>query len=139
VGFTWKNLMAGRVDVFGDLTYTNARTDVGVSGGSYANNPFALAAPAPALPPGVPAILFIPAANLPTVTSKSIDVRLSAQYAIDKHSLVRFLYWFSHLDTSDYMYQGMQFGSLTNVIPTNEQPFHYNIHVVGLSYIYRWQ
>ena len=138
-GFTYKNLMGGRLELFGDVTYTNAHTDIGVTGGSYANNPLALASPAPPLAAGVPAILFIPAANLPTVTSKSIDLRLSAQYAIDKHSLIRFLYWFEHLDTSDYMYQGMQFGSLTNVIPTNEQPFHYNVHVVGLSYIYRWQ
>jgi hypothetical protein len=131
--------MSGRLEILGDLVYTNARTDIGVAGGSYANNPFALAAPAPALGPGVPAVFFIPAANLPTVTTKTIDVRLAGQYAIDKASAVRLLYWFQHLDSSDYMYDGMQFGTLTNIMPTNEQPFHYNVHVVGLSYIYRWQ
>jgi MtrB/PioB family decaheme-associated outer membrane protein len=138
-GFRYKNLMGGRLEIIGDLVYTNARTDIGVAGGSYANNPFALAAPAPALGPGVPAVFFIPAANLPTVTTKTIDVRLAGQYAIDKASAVRLLYWFQHLDSSDYMYDGMQFGTLTNIMPTNEQPFHYNVHVVGLSYIYRWQ
>jgi hypothetical protein len=131
--------MAGRVELMGDLTYTDARTDIGVAGGSYANNPFALAAPAPPLAAGVPAVFFIPAANLPTVTTKTIDVRLGAQYAIDKRSAVRVLYWFSHLDSSDYVYDGMQFGSLTNVVPSNEQPFHYNVHVIGVSYLYRWQ
>ena len=139
VGFDHKNLMAGRLEVMGDLVYTNARTDIGVAGGSYANNPFALATPAPALAAGVPAVFFIPAANLPTVTTKTIDVRLAAQYAIDKNSTVRVLYWYEHLNSSDYVYDGMQFGSLTNIIPTNEQPFHYNVHVIGVSYIYRWQ
>lgn len=139
VGFTWKNLMAGKLDVLGDLVYAKARTDIGVAGGSYANNPFALAAPAPALAPGVPAVLFIPAANLPTATTKTIDLRLSAQYAIDKSSAIRLLYWYEHLTSNDYVYDGMQFGTLTNIMPTNEQPFHFNVHVIGVSYLYRWQ
>ena len=52
---------------------------------------------------------------------------------------MRLLYWYQHLTSSDYIYDGMQFGTLTNVIPTSEQPFHYNVHVVGVSYVYRWQ
>ena len=139
VSFRQKNLMAGKLEILGDLTYTDARTAIGVSGGSYANNPFALATPAPALAAGVPAVYFIPAVGMPTVSTKTIDVRLSAQYSIDKHSAVRFLYWYEHLNSSDYYFDGVQFGTLTNVTPTNEQPFHENVNVVGISYIYRWQ
>ena len=139
VSFRQKNLMAGKLEVLGDLTYTDARTDIGVSGGSYANNPLALGTPAPALAAGVPAVYFIPAVGMPTVSTKTIDVRLSAQYSIDKHSAVRFLYWYEHLNSSDYYFDGVQFGTLTNVMPTNEQPFHENVNVVGVSYIYRWQ
>jgi MtrB/PioB family decaheme-associated outer membrane protein len=139
VGFAWKNLAAGKIDVLGDLVYADARTDIGVAGGSYANNPFAVSAPAPALPPGVPAVLFIPAADMPTASTKTLDLRLAAQYALDRNSAIRLLYWYEHLRSNDYIYAGMQFGSLANVIPTNEQPFHYNIHVIGVSYIYRWQ
>ena len=138
-GFKYKNLMGGRLEVGGDLVYTHARTDIGVAGGSYVNNPFALAAPAPALAPGVPAVFFIPAANMPTATTKTIELRLGGQYAIDKASAVRVLYWSQHLRSNDYVYDGMQFGTLTNVIPTNEQPFNYNVHVVGFTYIYHWQ
>src|SRR6185369_15724486 len=101
-GFKYRNLMGGRLEIAGDLVYTHARTDIGVAGGSYANNPFALAGPAPALAPGVPAVLFIPAANLPTATTKTIDLRLSAQYAIDKSSAIRLLYWYEHLRSNDY-------------------------------------
>jgi MtrB/PioB family decaheme-associated outer membrane protein len=139
VGLKYKNLMGGRLELTGDLVYTEARTDIGVAGGSYVNNPFALAAPAAALAPGVPAVFFIPAANTPTATNKLIELRLGGQYTIDKASAVRVLYWYQHLKSNDYVYDGMQFGTLTNVIPTNEQPFNYNVHVVGVSYIYRWQ
>jgi MtrB/PioB family decaheme-associated outer membrane protein len=139
IGFRYKNLMAGRLDLTGDLVYTDARTDIGVAGGSYVNNPFALAAPAAPLAPGVPAVFFIPAAPMPTVTARTIEVQLAGQYALDKSSAVRVAYWYQRLRTSDYIYDGMQFGSLTNVMPTNEQPFSYNVHVVGVTYIYRWQ
>ena len=138
-GFTYKNLMAGRLEIIGDLVFTRAQTDIGVAGGSYANNPFALAAPAPALGPGVPTVFFIPAAGMPTVTTRTFDLRLAGQYAIDKASMVRVLYWFQHMNSSDYIYDGMQFGTLTNVMPTNEQPFSYNVHVISVSYLYRWQ
>jgi hypothetical protein len=33
----------------------------------------------------------------------------------------------------------MQFGTITSVIPTNEQAPNYKVHVIGVSYIYRWQ
>jgi MtrB/PioB family decaheme-associated outer membrane protein len=138
-GFKYRNLMGGRLDIAGDLIYTKAHTDIGVAGGSYANNPFALAAPAPALAPGVPAVFFIPAANMPTATTETFELRLGGQYVIDKASALRVLYWYQHLKSSDYIYDGMQFGTLTNVIPTNEQPFNYNVHVIGISYVYTWQ
>ncbi len=33
----------------------------------------------------------------------------------------------------------MQYGTVTAVMPTNEQSPNYNVSVVGVSYIYRWQ
>jgi hypothetical protein len=29
----------------------------------------------------------------------------------------------------------MQFGSMQGVLPSNEQPFNYSVHVVGVSYV----
>jgi hypothetical protein len=84
-------------------------------------------------------VFFIPAANTPTATTKTIELRLGGQYELDKASALRMLYWYQHLKSNDYVYDGMQFGTLTNVIPTNEQPFNYNVHVVGVTYIYRFQ
>ena len=137
--FNYRGLMGGRLDLLGDLVYTHARTNNDVKGGQYVNNPFAAAAPAPVLPAGTPAVFFIPGAALPTVTTKTVEFRLSGQYAIDPQSAVRVAYWFQRLTSNDYTFEGMQYGTITSVIPTNEQPFNYRVHVVGVSYLYQWR
>ena len=134
-GFDWKNLAAGKLELMGNVLYSDARTDIGVSGGTYANNPFALAG-SPAVDP---AVLFIPAEGMPTVTEKLLELQLVGQYTIDRRSMVRLFYGYQRLKVTDYMYEGMQFGSLTGIMPTNEQAPNYNVSVVGLSYILRWQ
>jgi MtrB/PioB family decaheme-associated outer membrane protein len=134
-GVRYKGAMAGRLDLGGDLVFTRARTNNGMTGGTYANNPAAVAGQ----PAVVPAVIFIPAANLPAVTTNTIELKLTGQYAIDSASAVRLLYWFQRLRSTDYAFDGMQFGTITSVIPTNEQAPNYKVHVVGVSYIYRWQ
>src|SRR5205814_340003 len=74
----------------GDLVGTLARTHIGVRGGSYANNPFALAN-APPLAPGVAAVFFIPAADLPPVTTRTLELRLRAQFALSRASQLNLL------------------------------------------------
>jgi MtrB/PioB family decaheme-associated outer membrane protein len=137
--FNYRGLMGGRLDLLGDLIYTHARTNNDVRGGQYVNNPFAAAAPAPALPAGTPAVFFIPGTALPTVTTKTVEFRLSGLYAIDPQSAVRVAYWFQRLTSNDYSFEGMQYGTITSVIPTNEQPFSYRVHVIGVSYLYQWR
>ncbi len=138
-GFEYKNLMTGKLDLSADLVYTDAKTKIGVAGGSYVNNPAALAAPAPALPPGTPAVFFIEAADLPTVTTKTIEARLNGEYALGKSSALSLFYWYQRLRATDYAYDGMQFGSLTAVMPSSEQAPSYSVHVFGVSYIFHWQ
>ena len=135
IGLRHKGLMAGRLDLAADLVYTHANTDIGVQGGSYVNNPFAVAGQ----PAVVPAVLFIPAGNMPTVKSETVELRLNGQYVIDRSSTVRLLYWYQHLKTNDYAYDGMQYGTVSSVMPSSEQSPNYNVSVVGVSYIHRWQ
>jgi len=131
-----KGLKGGRLNLAGDLVYTWARTDTGVTGGSYANNPFALAG-APVLPPGVPAVFFIPATDLPTVSTRTLELRLRAQYAVGKSSQINLLAAYERLRSSDFAYDGMQFGTGTEQLPTNERPFSYSLAVFGISFIHR--
>ena len=87
----------------------------------------------------MPAAFFIPATDLPDVTNNTIEFRLVAQYNIDKKSAVRFMYMFGQLHSTDYAYEGMQYGTITSVMPTNQTAPNYNVSVFGLSYVYSWQ
>ena len=132
-----KQFIWHRLDLTADATYSRASTDVDVRGGSYANNPFALAG-APALAAGVPAVYYIPATNLPPVTTKTIDVRVGARISVGKSGDVRFFYEVERLKATDYAYDGMQFGTGTEQLPTLERAPDYTVHVVGLTFGYRF-
>lgn len=137
VSMTKKGLLARRLDLSGDVVFTRARTDIGVDGGSYANNPFALAG-APVLPSGQPAVIFVPAADLPAVTTRIFELQFSARYAISKTSNVRLIYGYQRLKAEDFMFDGLQPGTATTHMPTGEQAPNYAVHVVGLYYARRY-
>jgi MtrB/PioB family decaheme-associated outer membrane protein len=128
-----KNLAARRLELAAELVYTRARTENAAVGGSYVNNPLALAAPAPPLPSGTPAVFFIPAANYPLVRSDEISIRPSVTYAISKAASLQGFYWFQRLTPSDWRYQGLQYGTKTNYLPTSETVPSYQVQVAGLS------
>ena len=132
-----KQFIWHRLDLTADATYSRAATDVDVRGGSYANNPFALAG-APVLAAGVPAVLYVPAANLPPVTTKTIDLRLGARVSVGKSGEVRLFYEVQRMKATDYAYDGMQFGTGTEQLPSLEQAPDYTVHVVGLTFGYRF-
>jgi hypothetical protein len=139
VGFslTKKAFLSPRFDFIGDVVYSRAQTDVDVRGGSYSNNPFALAG-APVLPAGVPAILYIPAANLPPVVTNTLELRLTGRLSIGKSGALRVFYALQRTKNVDFAYEGLQFGTGTEQLPTNEQAMDYTIHLVGVSYAYRF-
>jgi MtrB/PioB family decaheme-associated outer membrane protein len=122
-----RNLMRGKLDLSGSLIYSRARTDVGVRGGAYVADP--------RFPAASGSQIFIPATNLPSVGSNSLELRLSGQYALDKLSSVRMIYAFKRLKTTDFAYDGAQFGSLTTVMPSSEQSPQYTVHLIGFSYV----
>lgn len=135
LGVNRKGLAGGRLDLGGELSGSRARTKLDVRGGSYVNNPLA-AAGQPAV---TPAVIFIPAEAFPTAVTKSYDFRLKARWTLNRASDLGLLYWYSHLAVSDYFYDGVQFGTTSIVMPTNEKPPSYNVNVVGVTYTYRWQ
>lgn len=136
--FRQKNLMAGKLDLTGSLLYSRARTNIDVNGGSYVTNPLALALPAPALAAGVPAVFYISAAALPTVTTDTVTLGLSGNYALDKASSVRVIYSYSRLKSSDYLYDGYQYGTGTNYLPLNQQAPNYTVNLMAVSYLHRF-
>jgi MtrB/PioB family decaheme-associated outer membrane protein len=130
-------LWKGRLRVNGDVVLTRALTNVDVNGGAYANNPYALAG-APPLPPGVPAAILIPATNLPTVMARTLDLRLGGSYAIDSATELRVLYLYEHMRVTDFAYDGMQFGTVANQMPTLERAPTYDNSVIAFFYRHRF-
>ena len=128
-----KNLAGRKLELAGELVYTRGRTENAVVGGSYVNNPLALAAPAPPLPSGTQAVFFIPAADYPLVRNDQISVRPSVTYAISKSANLQGFYWYQRLMSSDWRYQALQYGGKLNFTPTSEEAPSYEVHVAGLS------
>ena len=135
IAFQRKGLMAGKLQLSGDLSMTRARSDSGFTGGNYVNNPLAVAG----APAGTIAAYYIPATALPTVTTKSIDLHLAADYKIDQQSSARFGLFYSRLRSVDWAYDGMQPGGLTQLMPSNEQSPNYSIYAFAVSYVYRFR
>ncbi len=138
VGFVirMKNLLSGKLELTGEAMYSRARTDTAANGGGYVNNPYALAAPAPPLPAGIPAVFFIPASNYPTLRDDEITLRPSVTYALTKSASLRVFYMFQRLTETDWAYAGVQFGTVTNLLPTNEKAPTYLVHAAGISLVY---
>jgi MtrB/PioB family decaheme-associated outer membrane protein len=134
-GFTLrrKNLAAKKLELASEVMYTRARTRNAAVGGSYVNNPLALAVPAPPLSSGTPAVFYIPAADYPLIRNDQISVVPSATYAISKSANLQGFYWYQRLMSSDWRYEGLQYGTKTNFVPTSEKAPSYEVHVAGLS------
>ena len=121
-----KGLFSHKLDLTGDVVYTWTRTNMDVAGGVYATD---LVSPTTVYD-------YIHTTALPEVRTDTLSLLVTAQYAINKKSTVRFMYGFDHLFSTDYAYDGMQFGGLRGVLPTNEKSPIYDVHSVGVSYVY---
>ncbi len=132
LGLTGKNL-GSRLDLTGDLSFSRARWDNAVGGGNWANNILNGAGGAPT----TIAAFFIPATALPTVSTDTLQVRVRGTCTLDKHQSLRVTYAYLHMTSADFAYEGMQIGpgTLSGVLPSNEQPFNYGVNAVGLSYV----
>jgi MtrB/PioB family decaheme-associated outer membrane protein len=135
LSFQQKGLLKERLELGGDLTFSRARTDNYAYGGNYVNNPLAVAG----APAGTIAAFYVPASNLPTVSTNTVQLRLNGSYHIDKASSVRLGYGYARMKSNDYAYDGMQPGGLTAVLPSYESAPSYVVHLIAASYNYTFQ
>ncbi|MEI7531326.1 MAG: MtrB/PioB family decaheme-associated outer membrane protein [Betaproteobacteria bacterium] len=134
IGIKQKDLLAGKLTITGDLTYSfatsNYTTIVPVSGTTVC------ASTAPASTN----------CSLPDIKTELLKLKLSGIYQLDKNSKVSLVYLFQHLDSNDYFYNAYLIGvnpySLTNgastVLPNGLTSGTYNVHLLGLSYLYNF-
>jgi hypothetical protein len=122
---------AGRLNLTGNFIVARARWDNSMSGGNWANNPLNGLGAAPT----TIAAFLITATDLPATTSNTAELRLNGTYTIRTGQALRVAYAFLRMRSDDWVYEGMQFGSLSAQLPTNEQPFKYSVSVFGVSYV----
>ncbi|WP_395700027.1 MtrB/PioB family decaheme-associated outer membrane protein [Aquabacterium sp.] len=133
--FTQRGLMGDRLELNGSLSFSRARSSNDVAGGNYANNPLAVTGAAA----GTVAAYYIAAAPLPLVKTQTTELQFGARFAIDKQQALRVGYRYQHMRSSDWAYDGLQFGGLSGVLPTNETAPSYTVHTVGLSWLYSFR
>ena len=129
-----KGLLSGKLDLSTTLVWSRARTDIDVTGGSYIANP--LASITAVVQPGGIANYYIAASAFPTITTDTTELRITGRYALNKKSAVRLSYGYSMTKAVDWSYDGYQFGTGTNFMPTNEQAPNYTVQNLGVAYTF---
>jgi MtrB/PioB family decaheme-associated outer membrane protein len=123
----------GRVSLTGNVIISRSHWDNTVTGGNWANNVLnGLGAP-----PTTVAAWYIAATALPTADANDAEVWLGGAFALKPKQSIRIAYSYQRMTSSDWSYEGMQIGNgtLSGVLPTNEQPFNYKVHALSASFV----
>ena len=128
IGVKHTGLMAGKVDLNGDLTYSLGQTFYNTSPGSYTYTGSTTASSA---------YYNGSFGSPPAIRNDLLGIRFGGVYKIDKNSKVGLQYLYQRLLSNDYYYNGLQYGTTpTGVMPTNQNSGSYNVNVITLGYTY---
>jgi MtrB/PioB family decaheme-associated outer membrane protein len=133
VGLSFKQggLMADKLELIGDLTYSLAKTAYSTALNYSTTTTGGLTCSDPSIYTCVP---------LPDITSRMIQFKLSGTYTLDKSSKFALGYLYRNLRAEDFYYNGLQYGATpTSVLPTNQTVPNYAVNLVWASYIYTFR
>ena len=119
-------LMGGRLTLSLDASYSDARTKQHFTGGTYYNN-------------GIGSFVYIPAQDMPDMTSRVTDVKFGAKYDLNKNSAVRFGWLHRRLRSSDPLFDLFGITSVQAFIGPGIVSPRYNVNAVALSYVYTFR
>jgi hypothetical protein len=128
---TRRDLVGGKLELSGGLSFSSARTASDIAGGNYVNNPLAVAGAAP----GTVAAYFVSAQPLPDVTTRTVEARIGARWKLDEARSLRLGYRWQHLTSTDWAYDGLQPGGLAGVLPSYQQAPSYSVHTLSVAYL----
>jgi MtrB/PioB family decaheme-associated outer membrane protein len=75
--------------------------------------------------------------QLPDIKSTMSQLKLTGAYQVDKKTKVMLRYVYQHLASSDYYYNGYQYGtSPSGLMPTNQQAPNYNVNAVAATLVH---
>lgn len=121
LSFTQKGLMAGKLELTGDLSYSVGKT-------YYSTQVPYLAT--------CSATTSLTCGTTPDIKNQTTQLKLTGTYKLDKVSKVAVGYLYQKLKSNDYYFNALQYGYTgTGYLPTNEQPGTYSNNVIMVSYI----
>jgi MtrB/PioB family decaheme-associated outer membrane protein len=130
LGFKQGGLWGGKIDLKGDLTYSDSKSNYSsevlslFTGGTY----------------NCSAAATLTCGSAPDITNKLTQLKLTGSYKLDKHSKVALAYVYQELKSTDYFYNGYQYlYTATSVMPTNQQTGAYKVNLVAATYTYNFK
>jgi hypothetical protein len=126
----YKGLMAGKLDLNGDVLYIYSKTPVTASGSGQVISNGAAA----------PNYVSVPALSYQDITSKTMQLRLTGNYKVDKQQSVRIGYQYQKTISSDWQYDAYTNPvAMQAFIGTGMTSPNYTVHAVGVSYVLKYQ
>lgn len=130
IGAKSTRFMGGKLTLTGDALHSRARTHIGFGGGTFFSNGLATTAQRN---------IYIPAEDLPRITSYLTELRFGAKYALDKSSSVKFGYLHQRLKSSDPQFDLFGITSVQAYIGPGITSPRYHVNAVSLAYVYTFQ
>lgn len=130
LGFKQGGLWGGKVDLKGDLTYSDSKSNYSsevltlFAGGTY----------------NCSATTTLTCGSAPDIANKLTQVKLTGSYKLDKRSKIALGYVYQKLSSTDYFYNGYQYlYTPTSVLPTNQQSGAYKVNLIAATYTYTFK
>lgn len=132
VGFKQGGLLAGKLDLSGDLTFSDAKSNYSTS--------FLTWVVGTTTATSCATTASLTCGSAPDITNKLTQFKLTGTYKVNKQSKVAVGYLYQKLSSTDYFYNGYQYTyTPTGVMPTNQQSGSYTVNAVAASYIYSFK
>jgi MtrB/PioB family decaheme-associated outer membrane protein len=134
IGAKQGGLMQSKLEIAGDLTYSLGKSAYGTQ----LNYSTTTSVASGSMTCSAPQILSC--GDLPVIQNKTIQLKLTGSYKLDQSSRVALGYVGQKLTSTDYYYNGLQYGNTPSALmATNQQPGSYTVFVVSASYIYNFK
>ncbi len=105
--------LKGKLDIGADLVSSRSRSDIAVDTG-------------------------VAGGEFPTATTRLDSLKLSATYRLQDNLWLLGSYWYEHYDAKDWRVDGVQPGTLPDLLALGEQAPRYNVNVVRVAVRYRF-
>jgi MtrB/PioB family decaheme-associated outer membrane protein len=122
---TRHNLMGGKLEITGDLSYSIDKSTYGTQ------VPYLATCGASAT---------LTCGTLPDIKSELLTLKIAGIYSLSKHSKVSLGYIYQKLKSDDYFYNWYQYGYTGfRGMPTNQTAPNYEVNVIAASYVHSFK